>query len=163
MMTQIIYLLIAFILTAILGKIIIPILKKLKIGQSERLDGPRAHLKKQGTPTMGGIMMIISIVVVTLAYCFLNRENKEIIPVVAIALASIGFGIVGFIDDFKKVVVILSKLLHLRIAKVNSPFRKRLLKLFWIHFSFSFRETILFHVFYYCNLITGFFQGENRV
>ena len=73
MMTQIIYLLIAFILTAILGKIIIPILKKLKIGQSERLDGPRAHLKKQGTPTMGGIMMIISIVVVTLAYCFLNR------------------------------------------------------------------------------------------
>ena len=41
--------------------------------------------------------------------------------------------------------------------KVNSPFRKRLLKLFWIHFSFSFRETILFHVFYYCNLITGFF------
>ena len=105
MMTQIIYLLIAFILTAILGKIIIPILKKLKIGQSERLDGPRAHLKKQGTPTMGGIMMIISIVVVTLAYCFLNRENKEIIPVVAIALASIGFGIVGFIDDFKKVVL----------------------------------------------------------
>lgn len=49
--------------------------------------------------------MIISIVVVTLAYCFLNRENKEIIPVVAIALASIGFGIVGFIDDFKKVVL----------------------------------------------------------
>lgn len=105
MMTQIIYLLIAFILTAILGKIVIPILKKLKIGQSERLDGPRAHLKKQGTPTMGGIMMIISIVVVTLAYCFLNRENKEMIPVVAIALASIGFGIVGFIDDFKKVVL----------------------------------------------------------
>lgn len=105
MMIQIIYLLIAFILTAILGKIIIPILKKLKIGQSERLDGPRAHLKKQGTPTMGGIMMIISIVVVTLAYCFLNRENKEMIPVVAIALASIGFGIVGFIDDFKKVVL----------------------------------------------------------
>lgn len=105
MMIQIIYLLIAFILTAILGKIVIPILKKLKIGQSERLDGPRAHLKKQGTPTMGGIMMIISIVVVTLAYCFLNRENKEIIPVVAIALASIGFGIVGFIDDFKKVVL----------------------------------------------------------
>lgn len=105
MMIQIIYLLIAFILTAILGKIVIPILKKLKIGQSERLDGPRAHLKKQGTPTMGGIMMIISIVVVTLAYCFLNRENKEMIPVVAIALASIGFGIVGFIDDFKKVVL----------------------------------------------------------
>lgn len=65
MITQIIYLLLAFILTAILGKIIIPILKKLKVGQSERSDGPRAHLKKQGTPTMGGIMMMISIIVFT--------------------------------------------------------------------------------------------------
>lgn len=105
MMTQIIYLLGAFILTAILGKIIIPVLKKLKIGQSERLDGPRAHLKKQGTPTMGGIMMIISIIIIILIYCFLNKGNEEIIPVLAIALASIGFGIVGFIDDFKKVVL----------------------------------------------------------
>lgn len=65
MITQIIYLLLAFILTAILGKIIIPILKKLKVGQSERSDGPRAHLKKQGTPTMGGIMMMFSIIVFT--------------------------------------------------------------------------------------------------
>lgn len=48
MTKQIIYLVISFILTAILGKIVIPILKKLKVGQSERLDGPRAHLKKQG-------------------------------------------------------------------------------------------------------------------
>ena len=52
MITQVIYLIVSFVLTAILGKLIIPILKKLKIGQSERLDGPRAHLKKQGTPTM---------------------------------------------------------------------------------------------------------------
>lgn len=105
MMTQIIYLLLAFVLTAILGKIIIPILKKLKIGQSERLDGPRAHLKKQGTPTMGGIMMIISIIATMTMYCFINRGKSDIIPVVAIAFASIGFGIVGFIDDFKKVVL----------------------------------------------------------
>ena len=56
------FLCISFILTAILGKITIPVLKKLKVGQSERLDGPRAHLKKQGTPTMGGIMMIITII-----------------------------------------------------------------------------------------------------
>ena len=60
MIMQIVYLLLAFALTAILGKIIIPLLKKLKVGQSERLDGPRAHLKKQGTPTMGGIIMIIT-------------------------------------------------------------------------------------------------------
>jgi phospho-N-acetylmuramoyl-pentapeptide-transferase len=103
MLTQIIYLLIAFIITAILGKIIIPILKKLKVGQSERLDGPRSHLKKQGTPTMGGIMMIITIIILSIATSILNHNMaKEIIPV---AIASIGFGLVGFIDDFKKVVL----------------------------------------------------------
>ena len=105
MIMQITWLIISFILTAILGKIIIPILKKLKVGQSERLDGPRAHLKKQGTPTMGGIMMIISIIIITIAYCFLNYNNEDVLPVVGVALASIGFGIVGFIDDFKKVVL----------------------------------------------------------
>lgn len=103
MTKQIIYLVVSFILTAILGKIIIPILKKLKVGQSERLDGPRAHLKKQGTPTMGGIMMIISIIIITSVYCII--DSKDIVPIIAIALASIGFGIVGFIDDFKKVVL----------------------------------------------------------
>lgn len=105
MTTQIICLILSFILTAILGKIIIPILKKLKVGQNERLDGPRAHLKKQGTPTMGGIMMIISIIVITLGYCLINRDINQITPILAVAFASIGFGIIGFIDDFKKVVL----------------------------------------------------------
>lgn len=105
MIIQIIYLLLAFILTAILGKIIIPILKKLKVGQSERTDGPRAHLKKQGTPTMGGIMMMISIIVLTTLYCFWVQDLEKTLPIIAIALTSIGFGIVGFIDDFKKVVL----------------------------------------------------------
>ena len=105
MINQVIYLISAFILTAILGKIIIPILKKLKVGQSERLDGPRAHLKKQGTPTMGGIMMIISIAVITLIYCIIDRNLENIVPIVAVALASVGFGLIGFIDDFKKVVL----------------------------------------------------------
>lgn len=105
MVIQIVYLLLAFILTAFLGKIIIPILKKLKVGQSERSDGPRAHLKKQGTPTMGGIMMIISIIVIVGIYSFITQDLEKIIPILAIALTSIGFGIVGFIDDFKKVVL----------------------------------------------------------
>lgn len=105
MIIQIVYLLLAFILTAILGKIIIPILKKLKVGQSERTDGPRAHLKKQGTPTMGGIMMMISIVVIVGIYCFITQDLEKITPILAIALTSIGFGFVGFIDDFKKVVL----------------------------------------------------------
>lgn len=103
--TQIIYLLLSFVLTAILGKIIIPILKKLKVGQNERSDGPRAHLKKQGTPTMGGIMMIISIIVITGVYCILNKDQGNILQILAVAIASLGFGIVGFIDDFKKVVL----------------------------------------------------------
>lgn len=105
MIMQIIYLLLAFALTAILGKIIIPVLKKLKVGQSERLDGPRAHLKKQGTPTMGGIMMMISIIVIVGGYCLITKEFEKVMPILGIAVASIGFGIVGFIDDFKKVVL----------------------------------------------------------
>ena len=63
MKLQIICLIITFIITAILGKIIIPILKKLKIGQVERTDGPRTHLRKQGTPTMGGIIMMLAIII----------------------------------------------------------------------------------------------------
>ena len=105
MTTQIIYLILSFVLTAILGKIIIPILKKLKVGQNERACGPRAHLKKQGTPTMGGIMMIISIIVFVSIYCIFNQNKDLIIPIIAVGIASLGFGIIGFIDDYKKVVL----------------------------------------------------------
>ena len=108
MITQIIWLIISFLLTAILGKIIIPILKKLKVGQSERLDGPRAHLKKQGTPTMGGIIMILAMVlVVTGTYIFLIMQSKNDIAnkLIPILVLTIGFGVIGFIDDFKKVVL----------------------------------------------------------
>ena len=101
MSMQIIYFFVAFILTAIIGKITIPILKKCKVGQNEREDGPRSHLRKQGTPTMGGIIMIISIIILSVvAGIFVGFE--QILPV---CLASIGFGIVGFIDDFKKLVL----------------------------------------------------------
>lgn len=105
MKVQIVYLLLSFAFTAILGKIIIPILKKLKVGQSEREDGPRSHLRKQGTPTMGGIMMMISIVIFTVLACVMNSNADFIIPILAISIASIGFGIIGLIDDFKKVVL----------------------------------------------------------
>ncbi len=105
MTSQLICLIAAFVLTAILGKIIIPILKKLKVGQNERVDGPRAHLKKQGTPTMGGIMMMISIILITLVFCIVSNDIEKCMPIIAVACASIGFGIVGFIDDFKKVVL----------------------------------------------------------
>ena len=65
-------LMISFITAIILGIIIIPILRKLKVGQIERDDGPQSHLKKQGTPTMGGIIMILAMmIVVTGIYIFL--------------------------------------------------------------------------------------------
>ena len=103
MLTEIIYLLISFLCAAVLGKVTIPVLRKLKVGQSERLDGPRTHLKKQGTPTMGGVIMIITIIIfVIIATCLNSQYVNVILPV---AFASIGFGIVGFIDDFKKVVL----------------------------------------------------------
>ncbi len=101
-------LIISFFVTLILGMIIIPILRKFKVGQIERDDGPKSHLKKQGTPTMGGIMMIISmIIVVTGAYIYLSIDNEGNLAnnLLPILMLTIGFGIIGFIDDFKKLVL----------------------------------------------------------
>lgn len=101
-------LIISFIISVILGLIIIPILKKLKVGQIERDDGPQSHLKKQGTPTMGGIIIIISmILVVTGMYVFLSANNQNTLAnrLLPILLLTIGFGLIGFIDDFKKLVL----------------------------------------------------------
>ncbi len=105
MRIEVIYLLSSFILTAILGKIFIPILKKLKVGQSEREDGPRTHLKKKGTPTMGGIMIILSIVVFTGISLIFFKDKETVMSLIGISLATIGFGVVGLLDDFKKVVL----------------------------------------------------------
>ena len=96
-----IYFLATYILTAILGKIILPIFKKLKVGQNERQDGPRSHLRKQGTPTMGGIMIILATIIIGIVFCIIS-QNYLILPVL---FASFGFGLVGFVDDFKKLVL----------------------------------------------------------
>lgn len=101
-------LMISFITAIILGIIIIPILRKLKVGQIERDDGPQSHLKKQGTPTMGGIIMILAmIIVVTGTYIFLIYNNQGDIAnkLLPILLLTIEFGLIGFIDDFKKLVL----------------------------------------------------------
>lgn len=101
-------LLISFIISIILGVIIIPILRKLKVGQIERDDGPQSHLKKQGTPTMGGIIMIISmILVITGTYIFFTSIGQSEIAnkLLPVLLLTIGFGLIGFIDDFKKLVL----------------------------------------------------------
>lgn len=101
-------LILAFITAIILGFIIIPILRKLKVGQIERDDGPQSHLKKQGTPTMGGIIMIVAmILMVTGAYIFLSMQgqNETANRLIPMLILTIGFGVIGFIDDFKKLVL----------------------------------------------------------
>ncbi len=90
---------IAFAISVVLSPIFIPFLKKLKFGQFVRDDGPQSHLKKSGTPTMGGIIILISIVMTSLIYI---KDYKEIIPVLFVTL---GFGLVGFLDDYIKVVM----------------------------------------------------------
>ena len=101
-------LVISFLVATVLGYIIIPILKKLKVGQIERDDGPESHLKKQGTPTMGGIIMIISLLLTTVGvyiYEALTDGIETANNIIPLLIVSIGFGIIGFIDDFKKLVL----------------------------------------------------------
>lgn len=99
MNAQIKVLLASFIGTLILGIIVIPILKKLKVGQVVRDDGPKSHLKKSGTPTMGGIIMLLVIMLVSAVSAI---KYPTILPV---ALLTLGYGVVGFLDDFIKLVL----------------------------------------------------------
>lgn len=89
---------ISFLITLILGPIIIPMLRRLKIGQSIREEGPQTHLKKSGTPTMGGIIIFIALVITVTTSGMLNRDMYILI------IATFGFGLIGFIDDYIKVV-----------------------------------------------------------
>ena len=101
-------LLITFAISVICSLITIPILRKLKVGQIERDDGPQSHLKKQGTPTMGGIIMIIAIIIAVIGVCiYLSITGNELLgkKILPLLLITIGFGLAGFIDDFKKLVL----------------------------------------------------------
>lgn len=88
----------AFILALVAGPICIPFLKRLKFGQTVRDDGPQSHLKKMGTPTIGGLIFIIPIALVSI---FFAKTYPKIIPLL---FCMLGFGLVGFMDDFIKVV-----------------------------------------------------------
>ena len=91
--------LIAFALSVIMGPVIIPILRKLKMGQTERVEGVQSHLKKAGTPTMGGVIILGSIVLTSVIYI---KDYPKIIPILFVTL---GFGLIGFLDDYLKVVM----------------------------------------------------------
>jgi len=91
--------LLSFALSVIMGPVVIPILRKLKMKQTEREDGVKSHLKKAGTPTMGGVIILTSIVVTSL---FFIKDYPKIIPIMFV---TVGFGLIGFLDDYLKVVM----------------------------------------------------------
>ena len=91
--------LISFAISVILCPIIIPFLHKLKFGQFVREEGPESHLKKAGTPTMGGLIFLLSVAITALVFL---KGNPDIIPVLFVTL---GFGLIGFLDDYIKVVM----------------------------------------------------------
>ncbi len=91
--------LISFAISVVLSPIFIPFLKKLKFGQYVRDEGPQSHLKKAGTPTMGGLIILCSVLITSLLF---TRTHKQIIPVLFVTL---GFGLIGFLDDYIKVVM----------------------------------------------------------
>lgn len=90
---------ISFAISVVLGPVVIPFLKRLKVGQTVRDEGPKEHLKKNGTPTMGGILILISIVATSILYV---KEYPRIIPILFVTM---GFGLIGFLDDYIKVVL----------------------------------------------------------
>lgn len=96
-MSNSIYLLVASVCTVILVPLVLPILKKFKFGQFVREDGPKTHLKKSGTPTMGGLIFLLVILILTFPIAWGNA------PVMAILLVTLGFGMIGFIDDYIKI------------------------------------------------------------
>ena len=98
---------VSFIATVIISIFIIPVLRKLKVGQIERDDGPKSHYKKQGTPTMGGIIIALGIIIGTIGgYLYYAPREPEVAKnILPLLFITIGFGIIGFIDDFKKLVL----------------------------------------------------------
>ncbi len=108
MSREIVILLLSFVTSVIAGIIIIPMLKKLKVGQIERDDGPKSHLNKQGTPTMGGIVIILTMMIIVIGvsiYLMKTGQSEITNKLIPILIATIGFGLIGFIDDFKKLVL----------------------------------------------------------
>ena len=104
---QISTLLISFFIGLVVSLIVIPILKKIKAGQIEREEGPQSHLKKQGTPTMGGLIIEITLMImyVIIFFYLKNKEFNVVIKLLPLVLVSLGFGLIGRIDDFRKLVL----------------------------------------------------------
>lgn len=96
---ELIPLFLAFGVTAALLPLLIPVLTRLKVGQTEREEGVQSHLKKAGTPTMGGLAILAGVAVVSIIFVW---RFPRILPVM---ILTIGFGLIGFLDDYLKVVL----------------------------------------------------------
>lgn len=93
----------AFLIAALLSPVIIPFLRRLKFGQSIRDEGPKSHQIKSGTPTMGGVMILISIIITTLVIT--DKFSAPTMETYLLLFITIGYGLLGFLDDFIKVVM----------------------------------------------------------
>ncbi len=94
---QVIAYFISFLISLISGKLLIPVLKRLKFGQIEREEGPESHKIKQGTPTMGGIIFLLPVLLLGIIYSFYD------IRILSLVLVTMGFAFVGFLDDYLKI------------------------------------------------------------
>ncbi|MCM3637959.1 phospho-N-acetylmuramoyl-pentapeptide-transferase [Sporosarcina luteola] len=104
LVTTITVITVAFLLTALIGTAIIPLLRRLKFGQSIREEGPEAHKKKAGTPTMGGLIFLSSIIITMIVLSYIYEDvltTQSIVLMIVLA----GFGVIGFFDDFIIVVM----------------------------------------------------------
>ncbi|MDE6852817.1 MAG: phospho-N-acetylmuramoyl-pentapeptide-transferase [Lachnospiraceae bacterium] len=97
--TAIFPMMISFGLSMVLCPFVIPFLRKMKFGQYVREDGPQTHLKKAGTPTMGGVIILAAVGVTSLIF---RKDAQELLPVL---FATIGFGLIGFLDDYIKIIM----------------------------------------------------------
>ena len=141
MKNTILIILISLVLTLILGKIIIPILRSSHIGQNIRQEGPKSHYGKAGTPTMGGIIFLISALVLTLIFVPFSMKTFILL------LSTFGFGAIGFIDDFRKLVlkrslgltakqkIILQLVISFVIAVLCFIFQNETITKLWIPFT----------------------------
>ncbi len=132
----------AFVLAAVIGHFIIPVLRKLKFGQTERDDGPKSHLHKQGTPTMGGVIFLVPIVIFSLIAYFV-WDMKHILP---LAFVTVCFGFIGFLDDWLKVVKKNTKGLS-PLMKMAGLFVVSLLFCLYLKFFTDIDNTIYFALF----------------
>ncbi|MGE7621925.1 phospho-N-acetylmuramoyl-pentapeptide-transferase [Viridibacillus sp. NPDC096237] len=100
--TTLIVLATSFVLTAITAPAVIPLLRRMKFGQSIREEGPKSHQKKAGTPTMGGVIFLFAIIATTIVLGFLNDAFTS--QSVVLILVLFGFGLIGFLDDGLKII-----------------------------------------------------------